>query len=63
KIFLFASLRSGARTFGYTVMPYDEEFFSRHRHRTFVESMSLALTNINRRLRIESLTQADTKTD
>lgn len=58
KTFLFASLRSASRTFGYTVMPYEDDFFTRLRHRTFVESLSLALTNISQRLAIDSLKEA-----
>ena len=55
KIYLFASLRNDNQTYGYMVMPYDEEFFSRIKHRTFVESLSLGLENISNRIAISKL--------
>ncbi len=58
KVFLFASLRSTTRTYGYTVMPYNDEFFTRLRHRTFVESMSIALTNICQHQAIDTLNKS-----
>ena len=59
KTFLFASLRNGDQTYGYMVMPYDEEFFIRIRHRTFLESLSLSLENINHRTIISELEGAE----
>ena len=58
KVFLYASLRSTTRTYGYTVMPYNDEFFTRLRHRTFVESMSMALTNICQHQAIDTLNKS-----
>ena len=47
KTFIFASLRSSVQTYGYTVMPYRSDFFSKLKHRTLVESIALSLHNIN----------------
>ena len=55
KVFIFSSLRNDNQTYGYTVMPYEEEFFSRVRHRTFVESLSLGLENISHSIAITKL--------
>ena len=53
KVFLFASLRSSIQTYGYLVMPYRDDFFGKHKHRTFVESVALSLHNINLRIALE----------
>ena len=55
KVFLFASLRNDNQTYGYMVMPYDKEFFSRVNHRNFVESLSLGLENISNCIAITKL--------
>ncbi len=55
KVFLFASLRNDNQTYGYMVMPYEPDFFSRIRHRAFVESLSLGLENINHNIAISKL--------
>ena len=53
RVFLFASLRSSVKTFGYVVMPYRADFFEKIKHRTFVESLALSLHNIDLRHVIE----------
>ena len=55
KVFLFASLRNDNQTYGYMVMPYEPDFFSRIRHRAFVESLSLGLENISHNIAISKL--------
>ncbi|MCR5688313.1 MAG: hypothetical protein K6G58_09880, partial [Lachnospiraceae bacterium] len=55
KVFLFASLRSSCDTYGYMVMPYDGDFFTRFRHRIFQESMSLALEKLHQKIIISRL--------
>ena len=52
-VFLYASLRSSTKTFGYVVMPYRSDFFEKIKHRTFVESLALSLHNIDLRLVID----------
>lgn len=53
KILIFSSLRNNVQTYGYSVVPYHKEFFSRIRHRLFVETMSLSLEKLNQRIAIE----------
>lgn len=55
KVFLFGPLRSNNQTFGYTVMPYRDDFFTRLKHRSFVESLSLSLESLNQKQAIERL--------
>lgn len=47
KVFLFSSLRNSRQTYGYMVMPYESDFFTRNKHMILTESMSLAVENIN----------------
>ena len=53
RFFLFSSLRNNEQTYGYLVMPYNSEFFTRIKHRIFTESMSLGLEKINNRIAID----------
>lgn len=55
KVYLYASLRNNRQTYGYTVMPYNSDFFTRARHRNFVESLSIALENISQSMAISKL--------
>ena len=55
RTFLFASLRNSNQTYGYTVMPYDGEFFTRQKHKLFVESLSLSLESVSHRIAIDKL--------
>ena len=55
KAYIFASLRSNEQTFGYTVMPYSSDFFTRMKHSIFVESLSGSLECINQRIAIAKL--------
>ncbi len=55
RVFLFGPLRSNNQTFGYTVMPYKDDFFTRLKHRSFVESLSLSLESLNQKLAIARL--------
>lgn len=50
KAYLFASLRSNDQTFGYTVMPFSSEFFTKMKHNIFVESLAVSLESINQRI-------------
>ncbi len=63
KVFLFASLRNNNQTYGYTVMPYDSDFFTRQKHRMFVESLSLALENISLNIAIKKLKDKQSRED
>ena len=53
KTFLFSPLRNSIQTFGYIVMPYRSDFFERLKHRTFIETLSLSLDNLNKKLAID----------
>jgi hypothetical protein len=55
RVFLFGPLRSNNQTYGYTVMPYRDDFFTRLKHRSFVESLSLSLESLNQKLAIARL--------
>ncbi len=55
KTFFFSPLRTGIQTYGYVVMPYRSDFFSRLKHRTFIETLSLSLDSINKRMTIDKL--------
>ena len=55
KVLLFSSLRSNRQTFGYTVMPYDGKFFTRTRHKSFLESLSISLESVNQKMAIKML--------
>ena len=59
KVFLFAPLRSNTQTYGYTVMPYSSEIFTRLKHRSLVESLSLSLESLNQKLAISRLKNAE----
>ena len=55
RIFLFTSLHFGNQTFGYSVIPYRADFFSRSQHRTYMESLSLTLENICQRISLDGM--------
>lgn len=55
KIFLYTSLHFGNQTYGYCILPYKSDFFSRNQHRTYTESMSLALENICQRITLDGM--------
>lgn len=59
RVFLFAPLRSYIQTYGYMVMPYREDFFLRLKHRSFVESLSLSLENLNLKLAVAKYKGSD----
>lgn len=50
RVFLYSPLHMEKQSFGYCVMPYQEEFFTKNQHRTLTESLSLALDNLKLRL-------------
>ncbi|MCR5672420.1 MAG: substrate-binding domain-containing protein [Lachnospiraceae bacterium] len=51
--FLFSSLRNNEQTYGYAVMPYNSDFFTRAKHRIFIESLSIGLDKLNNRIAIK----------
>ncbi len=53
KTFVFSSLRNKDQTYGYAVMPYSSEFFTRLKHNALVESLSVALQSVGQRMAIE----------
>ena len=55
RTFVFASLRNNNQTYGYMVMPYDSDFFTRQKHKQFVESLSMSLESVNHRITIDKL--------
>lgn len=55
KIFLYSALHFNNQTFGYSVLPYRADFFSRSQHRTYMESLSLALENICQRISLDGM--------
>lgn len=63
KAYVFASLRSSDQTFGYTVIPYTSDFFTRLKHSVFVESLSISVESVNQRIAIEKLKEKLTKTE
>jgi len=55
KIFMLSPLHFGKQSFGYTISEYDEGFFRSGNYRTFMNSISLALENINQRIAINGV--------
>ncbi len=55
RTYLFESLRNNNQTYGYTVMPYEKDFFSRDKHKVLVENLSLSLENTKNRIVIDVL--------
>lgn len=55
KVLLFSSLRSNRQTFGYAVMPYESGFFTRTKHKSFLESLSISLESVNQKMAIQKL--------
>ena len=55
KVFIFGSLRSSIQTYGYVVMPYRSDFFSKLKHRTIVESIALSLHTVNLRIELDRI--------
>lgn len=69
RIFIFSALHLDGDTYGYSVAPYQDNFMKNHLHRTFMETISLALVNIRQReilnrlnLRLEQLYVQDQMT-
>lgn len=57
RIFIFAPLHFLDQTFGYCVMPYQEQMLLNDNHRNLMESISLALENIHQRLGLNEMNQ------
>lgn len=53
RIFLYAPLHWGKQPYGYCVIPFQEDFFTKSQHRTLMESLSLALDNMRLRLALD----------
>ena len=69
KIFIFTALHLDGDTYGYAVAPYQDSYMKNNLHRTFMETLSLALVNIRQRenlsrlnLRLEQLYVQDQMT-
>ncbi len=58
KAIVFSVLRSNNQTFGYASVPYRKEFFTRTKHRTFMESLSISVELNNYRLEISKLRES-----
>jgi len=55
KMFLFSALHLDGDTYGYAVAPYQDIYMKDHLHRTFLETVSLALVNIRQRENLSRL--------
>lgn len=69
RMFIFSALHLDGDTYGYAVAPYQDIFMKNNLHRTFMETVSLALVNIRQRenlsrlnLRLEQLYVQDQMT-
>ena len=69
KMYIFSALHLDGDTYGYAVAPYQDIYMKDHLHRTFLETVSLALVNIRQRenlsrlnLRLEQLYVQDQMT-
>lgn len=51
--YIFSCLHFGDHTFGYCVMPFDEDLIIHGEHRALMESLSLALMNIKQHLALD----------
>ncbi len=58
KALVFSVIRNNNQTFGYAVTPYRKDFFTRVKHRTFMESLSLSADVINHRIAIKKLKES-----
>lgn len=57
KIMVISPLVFGYQTQGYCVAPWNEFFFTTGNHRTFVDTLSLALENISQRITLDGMNQ------
>lgn len=57
KIFIFSSLYFGEITYGYSIAAYENKFMKNNLHRTFMETLSLALENIRQKEEIYMMNQ------
>lgn len=57
KIFLFAPLHFLNQTFGYCVMPYEEQLLLNDNHRNLMDTISLALENIHQRQELNRMNE------
>ena len=57
-MFIFSALHLDGDTYGYAVAPYQDVFMKNNRHRTFMETVALALANIRQR---ENLSRLNSK--
>lgn len=55
RMFLFSALHLDGDTYGYAVAPYQDVYMKNHLHRTFLETISLALVNIRQRENLSRL--------
>lgn len=55
--YIFSCLHFGEHTFGYCVMPFDEELVIQGEHRKLMESLSLALMNIKQHLALDIMNE------
>ena len=55
EIYMFAALHLDNQTFGYCIMPYEHEFLSNGGHRTLMESLSLALAGVKKKMSIDRM--------
>ena len=49
RIFIYSALHLDGDTYGYAVAPYQDNFMKNNLHRTFMETIALALVNIRQR--------------
>ena len=55
KMYIFSALHLDRDTYGYAVAPYQDIYMKDHLHRTFLETVSLALVNIRQRENLSRL--------
>ncbi len=55
--YIFSCLHFGSYTFGYCVMPFDDELIIHGEHRILMESLSLALMNIRQHLALDLMNE------
>ena len=55
--YIFSCLHFSEYTFGYCVMPFDEDFIIHGEHRALMESLSLALMNIKQHLALDVMNE------
>ena len=54
-IYIFSALHFGPETFGYCVMPFDQELVSSGAHRSLMDSLALALINIKQHMFLDMM--------